>query len=355
MAKIYGRAIGTAGGAVPSIFGDGSDGDLIVRSGETKTLEVPVPHQSIVEMQYNSILIEAGGTLNCSDPNAGLVLRCKGDCTIQGTIDQTAKSPKTNPNNSYIYPEELKCGDGGDGGSGGKTAGGSIYVHGGKGMAGRPYGGGWSGGGAGVSGQADTGMYGADGGSVDNVTVDVADSALFVGGAGGHWDPSTSAVDGANGGGGGGGHARGGGSYASGGRGASGPGQKGSAGSKSTNARGGPGGGSGNLGGGVLLLYIGGTLSLEGTIACNGGNGGDGGGDDPGSAVQNSQGIGGGGAGGGAIYIVHNASITNTASLQVNGGTAGASNRHSNYCSVQPTAGTIGTVTIKQYEKGMTA
>ena len=65
MGECYFKAAATV---VPGIFGDGSDGDLIVRNGETKTLEVPVPHQSIVEMRYNSILIEAGGTLNCSDP-----------------------------------------------------------------------------------------------------------------------------------------------------------------------------------------------------------------------------------------------------------------------------------------------
>ena len=333
---------------VPDIFGDGSDGELIVRSGQNLILPVPVPDQSIIEKNYSSILIEAGGTLSCASRNAGLILRCQGDCTIQGTIDQSLKSPKTNPNNNYQYPPELICGDGGDGGSSSTNSYGGI---GGRGMTGRPYGGGWSGGGAGYSGghysSGGAAMYGGHGGSVDNLTVDVPDNQLFVGGNGGGSDPISRGGDGLNGGGGGGGGARGGGSYAGGGRGASGAGSKGGDGRKATNASGGPGGGAGNIGGGVLLLYVGGDLLLEGTIDCHGGNGGDGGGEDPGSLVSNGQGMGAGGAGGGAIYIEYFNEIANTANIKVNGGKAGASNRHSP--GAVPTAGTAGTVTIKKY------
>lgn len=345
MAKIYGRAIAVSGGAVPSIFGDGSDGDLIVRNGETKTLEVPVPHQSVVEMQYNSILIEAGGTLTCAEPNAGLVLRCKGDCTIQGTIDQSCKAPKTNPNNNYDYPAELQCGDGGNGGNVGAQSSGSphITIYGGTGMTARKYGGGYSGGGAGGVGY----RYGGEGGDANGITVEV--ETIFQGGAGSS-NVNAAGSPGSYGGGGGGGISSEGnsGSRRRGGNGGTGPGTSGeSVNTSSGTPGGGGGGGAGNVGGGVLLLYVGGALELEGSLLCNGGQGGNGG--SGGYGASSNSGSGGGGAGGGAIYIVHNApTITNTASLQVNGGAAGSGKESA-------TAGTIGSITIKQYEKGMTA
>ena len=128
----------------PSLFGDGSDGDFYLAAGETHIETVTVPNQSVVEKNYKSLTIEAGALYQCSDCNAGLVIRVKGDCTIHGTIDQSGKAPKTNPNNTYPYPEELVCGDGGDGGDGGhygsrhETAG-----PGGVGMPARAYGGGY--------------------------------------------------------------------------------------------------------------------------------------------------------------------------------------------------------------------
>ena len=102
MSTILGRPITMGGGGkLPDIFGDGSDGDLVIKAGETVTLEGPVPHQSVIEKNYTSITIEAGGTLTTADYNAGLVLRCQGDCTIHGTIDQSGKAPKTNPDSTY--------------------------------------------------------------------------------------------------------------------------------------------------------------------------------------------------------------------------------------------------------------
>ena len=304
---------------VPDIFGDGSDGELIVRSGQNLILPVPVPDQSIIEKNYSSILIEAGGTLSCASRNAGLILRCQGDCTIQGTIDQSLKSPKTNPNNNYQYPPELICGDGGNGSPGGRAHDGSPG-QGGTGMKGRPYGGGWSGGG-GAAGACRGSAK--PGGSADQITVDVPDDQLFRAGKGtnqagiyGGGSVPNFTIEG---------RAQ---------SGVDGPGV-----SQPYNTQG--IGGNGNIGGGVVLLFVGGKLSLEGSIVCNGGNGGLGS-DGRGWLkcgdvnYETPDGGDGGGAGGGAIYVEYFNEILNTASLQVSPGT-GAN------------PGTAGTVTIKKH------
>lgn len=327
MSTILGRPITMGGsGKLPDIFGDGSDGDLVIKAGETVTLPVAVPHQSVIEKNYASITIEAGGTLTTADYNAGLVLRCQGDCNISGTISQKGKGPKTNPDNSYQYPAELVCGKGGDGGDTGTTR----PATGGTGMPGRPYGGGISGGGAGYPGTAGyTGAAeqnaGGAGGSADQITVGTPDSQMFVGATGNE-------RPGSNGGGGSGGHADWqDDDYGYGGNGGSGPGGSGQAGGTESGARGGRGGGAGNYGGGVVLLYVGGNLYFEGSIDCSGLPGGS---------------PNGGGGGGGAVYIVYNGTQTVTGSFDVSGGASGGGNGE---------AGGVGTTTVKEYERGMTA
>ncbi|MEG1688092.1 MAG: hypothetical protein RR276_09450, partial [Angelakisella sp.] len=133
--------------AVPSRFavtriatstcGDGSDGELYIAAGQTVTLPVATPHQSVVEKQYTKVTIEAGGVLTTSAPNAGLVLRILGDCTIRGTIDQSLKAPPTNPYNNYPYPAELTCGAGGAGGWAYDPSGANFVGEGGHPMAAR--------------------------------------------------------------------------------------------------------------------------------------------------------------------------------------------------------------------------
>lgn len=346
MSTILGRPITMGGsGKLPDIFGDGSDGDLVIKAGETVTLPVPVPHQSVIEKNYASITIEAGGTLTTADYNAGLVLRCQGDCTIHGTIDQSGKAPKTNPDSTYQYPEELACGKGGDGGHGTdpQASGGPGNAgNGGSGMAARAYGGGYGGGGGGGKSVAGA-TVGGDGGSADGITVDIDDSLLFVGGIGGSTTSSggNSGTPGSNGGGGGGSSVK----SARGGNGGTGAGNNGESISTDTNVGGsGGGGGAGNTGGGVLMLYIGGNLSLDGSILCNGLDGGNGG---RGADAKSGTGGGGGGGGGGSVYIVFNGTQTITGNLNVNGGASGSGSPGE--------AGAIGTTTIKQYEKGMTA
>lgn len=335
MGIIYGKPITLGGdGPLPDIFGTGEDGDLVITSGQTVTLDVPVPHQSVVEKNYKSITIEAGGTLVCSDYNAGLVLRCQGDCNISGTIDQSGKAPKTNPDSTYQYPDELVCGDGGDGGSNTSIA--EYPVAGGKGMPGRKYGGGISGGGAGGWNQLSSNrVLPGPGGNADEITIDTPDDQMFLGGASVSGS-SSPGLQGTNGGGGSGcGGSDEGDRYPS-GAGGTGAGANGASGQIIYYGGPGPGGGAGNYGGGVVLIYVGGNFELSGAINCNGLNGGQ-----PG-VNSGRYAASGGGGGGGSIYIVHKGTQTVTGNLEVNGGTGG-------------NAGGIGTTTIKQYEKGMTA
>ena len=331
MSTILGRPITLGGGGkLPDIFGDGSDGDLYIKAGQTVTLEVPVPHQSVVTKNYKSITIEAGGTLTTADFNAGLVLRCQGDCNISGTISQKGKGPKTNPNNTYQYPEELVCGKGGDGGDNTVKSSYDVIVNGGAGMPGRPYGGGISGGGAGMWGSHSGISYRpGKGGDADGITINTPDGQMFVGGS--QVSYRSSGRPGQNGGGGSGvgdGMQE---DSTYGGAGGSGPGGAGEAGGVDGRARGGRGGGAGNYGGGVVLLYVGGNFFLEGTVDCSGLNGGS---------------PNGGGGGGGAIYVVHNGTQTVTGNLLVSGGASGGGNGE---------AGGVGTTTVKEYERGMTA
>lgn len=324
----------------PTIFGNGSDGDLMIAAGQTVVLPVPVPHQSMVERNYRSITIAAGGTLKLADQNAGLVLRCRGDCNIYGTIDQAMKSPKPNPGTNYRYPPELKCGNGGTGGNNGRV------VTGGKGMLAHICGGGWSGGGTGAG--FAPGYVASAGGSVD--TIDITDTMqFFVGGKVNGPDHTRAGTYG------------GGGSGAAGGYGwvsSDGASGAGSPGKPPTEngivapafSSGGGSGAAGNIGGGVVLLYVGGLLKIDGNILCNGGNGGA----IP-YVVRDANaaftGTPGGGAGGGAIYILYNQTIAHTGNLNANGGKAGT------VVTSTPitlgTAGGIGSVTIKKYERGM--
>lgn len=303
---------------VPSIFGNGSNGSPVI-SGIV-TLPVPVPHQSIVEMQYKSLTINAGAILKAATFNAGMIIRVQGDCTIHGTIDQSGLAPFTNLQNNYPYPAQLVCGNGGDGGKGGANRAGV----GGIGMLKRTYGGGIGGGGGGGGGYSqnyDTYCFGGKGG--DSTYIDSTNQSTFIGGLSRTTSPY-SGEDGLYGGGGAGGSAVNTGNRlsAAGGNGATGAGASsaGAGGEGGTGAA--SGGGSGNYGGGVILLYVGGSLYIDGIIKCNGLSGGNSGAAS--SFGRVGSGGGGGGGGGGSIYIYYKGSYANTGLLQVNGGTGGA-------------------------------
>ena len=317
------------GGApsVPSIFGTGADGDAVI-SG-TVTLPVEVPHQSIVEKNYKSLIINPGAILKCAAWNAGLILRVKGDCTIHGTIDQSGMAPKTNPQNNYPYPAQLVCGDGGNG----ATA--AYGGYGGTAMLKRAYGGGYGAGGAGGNGASTNDGEGGWGGDSTSCTIDVAN--IFSGGASGR----PVGYNGAYGGGGGAGDGA-----LDGGDGGTGGGGNGDNGVNSSlnSSPGGGGGGAGNYGGGVILLFVAGNLLIDGAIKCNGLNGGNGGTAGTSAYGTGHDGSGGGGGGGGAIYILYRGAYTNTGLLQVNGGQAGTGQ-------TTGTAGGVGSITVIQGDK----
>lgn len=330
---------------VPSIFGNGSDGDAVI-SG-TVTLPVPVPHQSIVEKQYKSLTINAGAILKCATFNAGLIIRVQGDCIIHGTIDQSGLAPKTNPQNTYPYPAQLVCGDGGDGGGGGWYSGSAAA--GGTKMLKRSYGGGFGAGGGGGQGTpGSVTQSGAAGGSSTGSTVAV--STIFIGGPGANWNSASDYSNASAGtyGGGGGGGCRASTAANSGGSGGT---NGGVSGGNATSGTGGAGGGgAGNYGGGVILLYVGGNLTIDGSILCNGLAGGKGG--NAYSSASASGGGGGGGGGGGAIYIYRKGAYVNTGLLQVNGGTGGTGGNPGSGTGSTGTAGSaggIGSITVIQH------
>jgi hypothetical protein len=73
-----------------------------------------------------------------------------------------------------------------------------------------------------------------------------------------------------------------------------------------------PAGSSGGIGvGGLILLIVRGTITINGTISSNGANGGAGA-------------IGGGGSGGGRIIIVYGNTYTNSGTVVANGGSGGS-------------------------------
>ncbi|WP_042434890.1 hypothetical protein [Faecalispora jeddahensis] len=302
---------------VPSIFGNGSDGDAVI-SG-TVTLPVPVAHQSIVEKQYKSLTINAGAILKCATFNAGLIIRVQGDCIIHGTIDQSGLAPKTNPQNNYPYPAQLVCGNGGNGGDA-LDKNGNLTIKGGVAMLKRPYGGGY---GAGAAGGRSDAYNGYAGGDSTNITIEI--SSIFNG--------YTDRV-GTYGGGGPGNSAEG--RSGTQGRGGSGPGGNGG---NATDWASGGGGGAGNYGGGVIMLFVMGRLIIDGSILCNGLPGGAGG---KITAASNARdGSGGGGGGGGAIYIYHKGEYVNAGVLQVNGGAGGTG-------ATNGIAGGVGSITVIQ-------
>jgi len=343
---IYSIGSSVISGSNAEMFGTGADGDLVIASGETVTLSVSASHLSIVEMNYNTINIEDGGTLICDTNNNGLILRCKGDCVINGTIDQSAKSGIPNPSISFDYPDEIACGNGGDGGDGnqdgfyGKATGGTA-------MEAHKGGGGWSGGGAGGctyrwnnddGGSYDASEPGFDGGSVNNIATNVSLDDLFKGG-----EPGNAGTYG----GGGSGYFSTNVSSSYTGAGASGAGGNAQD-TFGTNIKF-PGGGAGNYGGGVVMLYAGRNCTINGYILCNGGNGGNGGSRPVGNLWENG-GSGGGGGGGGAFYCVYKGAYTNYGSVDVNGGFGGKGNG----LGTDGDAGTPGSITVKKYENSMT-
>lgn len=353
MANIMRLGGGVGGGKkAPAIFGDGSDG--VGLFGADTTWNAETEDTGMIVKNFESLTIPEGVTVSAGNRNCGMIIRVQGDCTIAGTLANklSCKTLLSSDNVDFSsWPLTMlsgKAGDGGAGGKGGYTMGyPATQGDGGAGMTGRFYGGGWSGGGAGSGYAADAWSkdIGGKGGSVDTITTATPDSDLFkagenqtyhAGSAGTHYGN-----DGVNGGGGGCF------TYSDLSKVAVGPG--GSPPDFKMNASGGTSGGNGNIGGGVIILLVGGNLTITGGIDCSGGSGGHGG--NKTAALSEPGGGGAGGAGGGRIFICHQGTISNTGTLNVAGGAAGAAGNPTNLQGQPGTAGTDGTTAIKTYDQ----
>ena len=339
--KYYSGAVFTAG----NYYGDGSDGDVTISS----STDLTVPNTNgaydgdMVLMQYNTLTINSGQTLSVNHPCRGLFIYVKGNCTMNGTIDMTAKGAYANPastsspawgnagsDGNTLGAQGLRLGlvksgssetftNDGSGFNGCGTAvrnavtnqqnisgNGKIYqlgltgangasgahnnsaahgVNGSNGTAANPSGGGGSG--------------GTSHGNVGNAGNGAA-GTCWSGGAGGAGTHGTALTSDAHGQpyGGRGGH------FPTGGGNAGGAGNPGGSGD-------GPHGGTGETGtGGTVWLVVGGTFSGNGNIRSNGKNGGP---------FNNNTCGGGGGSGGGAAYVL---SKTDSSSIgfQMGGG-----------------------------------
>ena len=343
MSTIIGRAMVAGGGTnkVPQIFGDGSDGAVIINSNTTWNAETE--DTGMIVKNFETLTIPNGVTVSAGNRNCGMIIRVQSDCFIAGTLVNrlSCKTLLSSDNVDFSsWPLTMLSGKGGDGGNGGSGRYAPTVTVGGSGMTGRFYGGGWSGGGAGGSGTTAVKLHG---GSVDTLTTAVT-TALFAGGTAMLTANTTELGNGINGGGGAG-------YTASNGNGGNGGTGAGTAGSAPTGFDSCGGGGAGNYGGGVIILLVGGKLTFSGTIDCSGGPGGEGGA--AGSASSSYGGNGGGGAGGGRIFICHQGSINNTGTLNVSGGAAGAGGKEVAFSTKgnPGTAGTNGTTVIKTYDQ----
>lgn len=334
--------------SVPEIFGDGSDGVGLFTSN-TDWIATNQDMGMIVK-NFESLTISQGVKVGAGNRNCGMIVRVQGNCTIHGTL-ANKMAPKTLLDSDGVdfsmWPITLLSGTGGAGGAGGngsKQYASSSPSSGGAGMPGRFYGGGYSGGGGG-SGSSPGGA----GGSAAGITTA---TQLFVGGA----TPTSN-------------YGKNPGTYGGGGScytsfanagpaGGSGPGGAGGACSTGNDPGSsyGASGGAGNYGGGVIILLVGGDLTITGSIDCSGCKGGTGGW----GSTWNTDLAGflaggpGGGGGGGRIFICYRGEYNNTGTLNVNGGAAGDVDMRRTTESQKPgygTAGSIGTIDVKTYEQ----
>ena len=97
-----GGALGfLAGGGAAGLnyFGDGSDGSLSTTGNVTYTVQNKSGSYDgdTVVKQYSSLTVNSGHTITVDQPCRGLVIYVKGDCTINGTISMSQKGGKSNP------------------------------------------------------------------------------------------------------------------------------------------------------------------------------------------------------------------------------------------------------------------
>lgn len=319
-------------------WGDGSDGAGLIAANTNLTATTD---GDIIVKHYTSLTINSSYTLTTNNRCRGLWIYVDGDCTINGTLTMSSRGASHNPTgtpstgirfprfktggsdtfagpdigtdvgtalfskesaqgaisaNGKIYTIVKVGGAGGAASNGAGNVGGTITdgvggggsggsnfgpVQGGGGTAGTCFSGGSAGGGT----QYDP--FGSGGG------------ASSFGGAGGAGAPAS--VPSTDGGGGGAGN----------------PGGNGGSG----NSPGGAGGAGGSGTGGLLVLMVRGNLTIGSgaVISSNGANGGYGG-----SGGASPDGGGGGGSGGGRIIVLYAGTLSNSGTIQANGGSGGS-------------------------------
>jgi hypothetical protein len=91
---------GSGGDAiVNNYFGDGSDGALNTSGNVTYTVSNKSGSYDgdTVVLQYSSLTVNTGHILTVDQPCRGLVIYVNGNCTINGTISMTSKGGKSDP------------------------------------------------------------------------------------------------------------------------------------------------------------------------------------------------------------------------------------------------------------------
>lgn len=279
-----------------NFFGDGSDGAVTISSNTDLT---SVTDGEYVIKQYSSLTVDVGATLSVLNRCKGLIIYVQGACVLNGLISMSGKGPNlVSATDGLIYryypdsagvrgliTEFLSAATGGSGGAGvssnsnGNTGNTATNGTGGGGSGAR--------GGGGTSGSGGVGTCYA-GGS---------------GGGGAAGASGTSAVGSGPGGNAGG---------TAGGGGHGGTGNPGGAGSGSSGLTGTDGNG------GLLLLIVGGNLTIgaSGGLSANGVN-----------ASGGSGASGGGGSGGGRIGCFYAGTLSNSGALTATGGAGGIASR----------------------------
>jgi len=318
----YEKATRLASGDVASrnYFGDDSDGSVTYSSSTNLTVQNKNGSYDgdMLVRNYTNLTINSGVTLTVDQPCRGMLIYVSGDCTINGTLSMTRRGAFYNPtgvsSGGIRLPisisgqtETLSAADFAGCGSAATTA-----------VANQD----------GISGSGKIYTFhkvGAAGGTIANVKGPSGTAGQSGGGGAGGWDHHAAAAGtcfsggSASGGGANGTPGQAGGSY--GGAGGNGQGMWASGG-----GAGNPGG-SGSYGatagangnGGLLILIVGGNLTIggSGSIESNGGNGGSGAG---GSGPERA---GGGASGGGPMLVLYAGTLSNSGSIGAIGGTGG--------------------------------
>ncbi len=319
-------------------FGDGSDGAVQI-SADT-SLNSTQDGDMLVK-QYSSLTIDAAKTLTVDDRCKGLFVYVTGNCVINGTLSMIARGANVDPSAAGVSATGIRlamlksgetdtltaadfagCGAAviaavanqsaisGNGkiytiaraGAAGGASQGAASTNGNNGAAGT----------AGQSGGGGSGAFGAGGSAPGGAG---SQGTCFSGGTGGGGSRGVPTGGAANGGAGGYGDVAANGATCAAGGGAGNPGGAGD----------GTTGNSGETGtGGVLILIVGGNLTIgaSGVISSNGKNGG--------AAAASSESVGGGASGGGNVLVLYAGSLSNSGTIEANAGSGGVGSGGSN-------------------------